>query len=63
MRNAERVYAAIGASGVGVERWIAEGTHAFDEPRCLPPMRHDPELAREAIGRFRTFLGSAFTAS
>ena len=60
VRNAERVCAAIGGSGVVVERWIAEGTHAFDEPRCFPPMRHDPELAREAIGRFKGFLGSAF---
>jgi dienelactone hydrolase len=58
VRNAERVYSAIG--GVPVERWIAEGTHAFDEPNCLPPMRHDPALAREAIARFTGFLGAAF---
>lgn len=60
VRNAERIYAAIGASGVEVESWIAEGTHAFDEPMCFPPMRHEPALAREAVGRFREFLAAAF---
>jgi dienelactone hydrolase len=60
VRNAERVYAAVGGSGVTVESWIAEGTHAFDDPSCLAPMRHDPELAREALGRFRGFLAAAF---
>ena len=60
VRNAERVYAAVGGGGVTVESWIAEGTHAFDEPMCFPPMRHDPALAREAQGRFTGFLAGAF---
>jgi len=60
VRNAERTYAAIGGGGVVFESWIAEGTHAFDEPMCFPPMRHDPALAREAIGRFQGFLAAAF---
>jgi dienelactone hydrolase len=60
VRNAERVYAAVQGGGVEVESWIAEGTHAFDEPGCSPPMRHDPELATTALGRFTDFLGATF---
>ena len=33
-----------------------EGTHAFDEPSNIGPMRHDPTLADEAIRRFAAFL-------
>lgn len=55
--NAERVNAMIQNCGASVESWIAEGTHAFDEPTSVPPMRHDPELAAEAIRRFTALLG------
>lgn len=56
LRNAEAVNAAIRGSGVTVETWLAEGTHAFDEPMHSPPMKHDPALTAEAIARFRAFL-------
>lgn len=56
VRNAERVHAMIRDCGVEVETWIAEGTHSFDEPMGAPPMRHDPELTREAIRRFTALL-------
>jgi dienelactone hydrolase len=60
VRNAERVFAAVEQSGVEVERWIAEGTHAFDEPMSFPPMRHDAALTKEAIARFVAFVGGTF---
>ena len=56
VRNAERVHAMVRNCGVEVETWIAEGTHAFDEPMSAPPMRHDPELAKEAIRRFTALM-------
>ena len=56
VRNAERVNAMIEGCGVQVEHWIAEGTHAFDEPTNNGPMRHSPELTLEALNRFRRFL-------
>ena len=54
--NAERVNAMIRSCGAEVESWIAEGTHSFDEPTNAPPMRHDPELTRQALDRFRRLL-------
>jgi dienelactone hydrolase len=60
VRNAEKVYDAVRRSGVDVESWVAHGTHAFDEPKTLPPMRYKAELAAEAFQRFRTFLEAAF---
>jgi dienelactone hydrolase len=56
VRNAERVHAMIRDCGAEVETWIAEGTHAFDEPTGVPPMRYDPALADEALRRFRALL-------
>lgn len=56
VRNAERVHAMIRDCGAEVETWIAEGTHAFDEPTGVPPMRYDPDLAAEALRRFRALL-------
>lgn len=56
VRNAERIHAMVRDCGVDVETWIAEGTHAFDEPMNAPPMRHDPGLAQEAVRRFRALL-------
>lgn len=56
--NAERVFAVHRRAGAEIETWIAGGTHAFDEPTGMGPMRHDPVLAREAIRRFGDFLGT-----
>ena len=56
VRNAERVHDMVRNCGVEVETWIAEGTHSFDEPMNAPPMRHDPDLAAEAVRRFRALL-------
>lgn len=56
VRNAERVNAMIRQCGAEVESWIADGTHAFDEPASNGPMRHDPGLAEEALRRFGAFL-------
>lgn len=53
---AKRVYEKIRGSGVRVEDWVADGTHSFDEPTSFPPMRLDPALADETVGRFRGFL-------
>jgi dienelactone hydrolase len=42
-----------------VHMWVAPGTHAFDAPghEGFPsPMRYDPDLAEECVGRFRTFI-------
>lgn len=57
VRNAELVNAMISNCGVEVESWIADGTHAFDEPTNNGPMRHHPELADEAFRRFAALLG------
>lgn len=57
--TAERVNAMIRNCGAEVESWIAEGTHAFDEPTGTPPMRHDPELTQVALRRFAAFLTGA----
>jgi dienelactone hydrolase len=49
-------------SGCEVETWVAEGTHAFDQPQemllSISPMRRDPALTREAIRRFSGFLAA-----
>ncbi len=52
VRNARTVSDAIQSWGCEVETWIADGTHSFDEPSSTPPMRHDPALTQDAIGRF-----------
>jgi hypothetical protein len=56
VHNAERIYDMVRNCGAEVETWIAEGTHAFDEPMAAPPMRHDADLAAEAVRRFRRLL-------
>lgn len=56
VRNAERVNAMIRAGGAQVESWVADGTHAFDEPTNNGPMRHHPDLTEEALRRFGAFL-------
>ena len=42
--------------GTEVETWIADGSHAFDEPMAAGPMRYHPELAVEAERRFVSLL-------
>lgn len=56
VRNAQRVNDMVGACGVQIETWIAEGTHSFDEPMTAPPMRFDEALAVQSIDRFRRLL-------
>lgn len=56
VRNAEKVNDAIRANGSTVEHWVADGTHAFDEPTSNGPMKHHPERTLEALDRFSTFL-------
>lgn len=56
VRNAERVHDMVRACGAEVETWIAEGTHAFDEPMTALPMKYDEPLATEALDRFRRLL-------
>ena len=56
--NAERVLKVQSDRGASIERWIADGTHSFDEPTGVGTMRHDPTLAREAMTRFGAFLRS-----
>jgi dienelactone hydrolase len=60
VRNAEKVYAAVRESGVDIETWVAHGTHAFDEPKTLPPMRYKADQAAEAFRRYTAFLAAAF---
>lgn len=62
VRNAERVHAMVRNCGVEVETWVAEGTHSFDEPMNAPPMRHDPDLASEAVRRFAALLNDVAVA-
>jgi len=54
--TAARLYEKCRAVGADVEVWTVDGTHAFDEPTGVPPMRHDPLLAAESVRRFRAFL-------
>ena len=59
VRNAELVNSMIRNCGAEVESWVADGTHAFDEPTNNGPMRHHPELTEEALRRFGAFLEDA----
>ena len=54
--GAETVYRNLVTAGVPVETWIAEGTHAFDEPGAQGFMRHDPRLSADGLGRYLAFL-------
>ncbi|MBN8551424.1 MAG: dienelactone hydrolase family protein [Caulobacterales bacterium] len=56
VHNAMSVHDRIRRGGTEVETWIANGTHAFDEPTGLGPMNHDPELTQESLERFAAFL-------
>jgi dienelactone hydrolase len=62
VRNAERVHDMVRNCGVEVETWIAEGSHAFDEPMAAGPMRYHPELAAEAERRFVALLNDVAVA-
>ena len=54
--NARTLHQRIERGGAPVEVWVAPGTHAFDEPTGLGPMRHDADLTRESVHRFTHFL-------
>ena len=62
VRNAERVHAMVRDCGADIETWIAEGSHAFDEPGAAKPMRYHPELAEEAVARFVALLSDTAAA-
>jgi dienelactone hydrolase len=62
VRNAERVYDMVRNCGTEVETWIAEGSHAFDEPMAAGPMRYHPALAAEAERRFVALLNDVAVA-
>jgi len=62
VRNAERVHDMVRNCGAEVETWIAEGSHAFDEPMAAGPMRYHPELAAEAERRFVALLNDVAVA-
>ncbi|MDP1778270.1 MAG: dienelactone hydrolase, partial [Brevundimonas sp.] len=62
VRNAERVHDMVRRCGGEVETWIADGSHAFDEPMAAAPMRHHPELAAEAEQRFVALLNDVAVA-
>jgi dienelactone hydrolase len=62
VRNAESVHAMVRDCGADIETWIAEGTHAFDEPGAAKPMRYHPELADEAVRRFVALLNDVAVA-
>ena len=59
VRNAERVHEMVRGCGVEMETWVADGSHAFDEPSNAGPMAYDPALAEESISRFSRFLEQA----
>ncbi|MGZ9098650.1 MAG: dienelactone hydrolase family protein [Brevundimonas sp.] len=62
VRNAERIHDMVRNCGAEVETWIAEGSHAFDEPMAAGPMRYHPELAAEAERRFVALLNDVAVA-
>ena len=62
VRNAERVHDMVRNCGAEVETWIAEGSHAFDEPMAAGPMRYHPDLAAEAERRFVALLNDVAVA-
>ena len=62
VRNAQRIHDMVRRCGVEVETWIAEGSHAFDEPMAAGPMRYHPELAAEAERRFVALLNDVAVA-
>lgn len=62
VRNAERVHEMVRNCGAEIETWIADGSHAFDEPRAAGPMRYHPELAAEAERRFVALLNDVAVA-
>lgn len=62
VRNAQRVHDMVRDCGAEVETWIAEGSHAFDEPMAAAPMRYHPALAAEAERRFVALLNDVAAA-
>jgi len=53
---ARAVYASLVRQAVPLETWVAQGSHAFDEPGATAPMTFDPDLARQAEDRWTGFL-------
>lgn len=60
--HAERVHEAVRGCGVEVETWIAEGTHSFDEPTGVLPMRYDADLSARSVERFQRLLETTMPA-
>lgn len=57
--DALRIFEAPRNCETTVHMWMAPGTHAFDAPghEGFPsPMRYDPDLAGECVGRYRAFI-------
>jgi dienelactone hydrolase len=57
LSDAEKLFRAVERSGAELEVWRVRASHAFDENQnAAPPMKYDPELAAEALQRFRSLL-------
>ena len=56
--NARSLYQRIERNGAEVDIWIADGTHAFDEPSTggFGPMQYSDGATMEALVRFGAFL-------
>jgi dienelactone hydrolase len=54
--QARAVYASLARQDVPLETWVAQGSHAFDEPGATAPMTFDPELTRQAEAHWTRFL-------
>ncbi len=53
---ARAVYGSLVRQSVPVETWVAQGSHAFDEPGATAPMSFDPDLTRQAEEHWTRFL-------
>ncbi len=62
VRNAEQIHDMVRNCGADIETWIADGSHAFDEPTATAPMRYHPELAAESERRFVALLNDVAVA-
>lgn len=62
LNDAERIFRTAERAGVDLDMWRVDGTHAFDEDQTSYPMRYDPALAAESIGRFVNVLKTSVGA-
>ncbi len=64
-RDASRIYEAVRGSGSVVDVWsVAGASHAFDEyDSPMAWLRYKPDLAAEAMSRFRAFLAETVVAA